>query len=147
MRALPGSDNSLIAQNQFGGRDMGTIMSDSGVDAPTKTKSFMLTLTDMAAAKIQAILKERNVPDYGLRVFVAGGGCSGPQYGMVLESQAQDTDTVIESSGLKLFVDPASAEYLHGATIDYENRPAGGGFRIESPNVANTCGCGCEGCH
>jgi len=129
-----------------------TMMSDSVVEAPTTTDGFMLTLTDMAVVKIQAILKERNVPDYGLRVFVAGGGCSGIQYGMALESQAQDVDTVIESSGLRLFVDPTSAEYLHGAIIDYENSPMGGGFRIENPNVANTCGCGqesgsgCGGC-
>ena len=99
---------------------MSTMKSDSVVETPTTTDGFMLTLTDMAAVKIQAILKERNVPDYGLRVFVAGGGCSGIQYGMALESQAQDMDTVIESSGLKLFVDPASAEYLHGAILEQD---------------------------
>jgi len=130
---------------------MSTMMSDSVVEAPTTTDGFMLTLTDTAAVKIQAILQERNVPDHGLRVFVAGGGCSGIQYGMALESQAQDMDTVIESSGLKLYVDPTSAEYLHGAIIDYEDRPIGGGFRIENPNVAAACGCGqqsgCDGCH
>ena len=96
---------------------MSTMMSDSVVETPTTTDGFMLTLTDMAAVKIQAILKERNVPDHGLRVFVAGGGCSGIQYGMALESQAQDTDTVIESSGLKLYVDPTSAEYLHAPSL------------------------------
>jgi len=130
---------------------MGTMMSDSVVETPTSTDGFMLTLTDVAVVKIQAILKERNVPNHGLRVFVAGVGCSGLQYGMALESQAHDKDTVVESNGLKLFVDPTSAEYLDGATIDYENNPMGGGFRIENPNVANTCGCGqqsgCEGCH
>ena len=130
---------------------MSTMMSDSVVETPTTTDGFRLTLTDMATVKIQAILQERNVPDYGLRVFVASGGCSGIQYGLALESQAQDTDTVVESNGLKLYVDPTSAEYLHGAIIDYENSPMGSGFRIENPNVANVCGCGeqsgCDGCH
>jgi iron-sulfur cluster assembly protein len=129
---------------------MSTMMSDSVVETPTTTEGFMLTLSDMAVVKIQAILQERNVPDYGLRVFVAGGGCSGIQYGLALESQAHDRDTVIESSGLKLYVDPASAEYLHGAVIDYVDHPTGGGFQIENPNVATSCGCGqqsgCDGC-
>ena len=103
---------------------------------------FVLNLTDMAAIKIQNILKERNVPNHGLRVFVAGGGCSGLQYGMALESQAMDQDEIIEVGGIKLYVDPASAQYLDGATIDYEDSAVSGGFRIENPNVASTCGCG-----
>ena len=105
-------------------------------------EQFVLTLTDLAAAKIQNILKERNVPNHGLRVFVAGGGCSGMQYGMALESQAMDQDEVIQVSGIKLYVDPASAEYLHGATIDYEDNLMSGGFRIENPNASSTCKCG-----
>jgi len=80
----------FIVQNQFGGKNMGTMMSDSVVETPTSTDGFMLTLTDVAVVKIQAILKERNVPNHGLRVFVAGVGCSGLQYGMALESQAHD---------------------------------------------------------
>ena len=105
-------------------------------------EQFVLNLTDVATSKIQNILKERGVPDHGLRVFVAGGGCSGMQYGMALESQAMDMDEVIEISGIKLYIDPASAEYLHGATIDYEDDLMSGGFRIENPNAASTCKCG-----
>ena len=130
---------------------MSTTMNDSVVEPPTTTDGFTLTLTSIAATKVQAILQERNVPDYGLRVFVAGVGCSGIQYGLGLESQAHEKDTVLESNGLRLYVDPASAEYLHGATIDYVEHPSVGGFRIENPNIAITPSCGqqsgCDGCH
>ena len=105
-------------------------------------EQFMLNLTDLAATKIQNILKERDVPNHGLRVFVAGGGCSGLQYGMALESQAMDQDEIIEVGGIKLYVDPTSAEYLHGATIDYEDNLMSEGFRIENPNASSTCNCG-----
>jgi iron-sulfur cluster assembly protein len=105
-------------------------------------QEFVLNLTDVAAVKIQNILQERGVPDHGLRVFVSGGGCSGMQYGMALESQVSEMDQVIQVSGIKLYVDPASAEYLHGATIDYEDNLMSGGFRISNPNAASTCKCG-----
>ena len=121
---------------------MSTVVSEPIVEMPVAPEEFVLNLTDVAAAKIQNILKERNVPEHGLRVFVAGGGCSGMQYGMALESQASDMDEVIEVGGIKLYVDPASAEYLHGATIDYEDNLMSGGFRISNPNAASTCKCG-----
>jgi iron-sulfur cluster assembly protein len=112
------------------------------LEEPTIAETFMLTLTDIAAGKVKSILNERGVPDYGLRVFVAGGGCSGMQYGMALESEARDFDEIVQVSGVKLFVDPESAEFLHGATIDYEDNLMSGGFRIENPNALSTCRCG-----
>jgi iron-sulfur cluster assembly protein len=105
-------------------------------------EKFVLTLTDVAAAKIQAILQARGVPDHGLRVFISGGGCSGLQFGMALESQAQDMDQIVDVSGLKLYVDATSAEYLNEATIDYQDSPTGSGFRVDAPNAAPACGCG-----
>jgi iron-sulfur cluster assembly accessory protein len=119
-----------------------TMTSMPEVEVPVASEEFVLSLTDVAAVKIQNILKERNAPEHGLRVFVAGGGCSGMQYGMALESQASDMDQVIEVNGIRLYVDPASAEYLHGATIDYEDNLMSGGFRISNPNAASTCKCG-----
>ncbi len=118
---------------------MTAVMSDPVVEMSAK---LVLNLTDLAVSKIQNILKERGVPNHGLRVFVAGGGCSGMQYGMALESLAQSDDQVIEVSGIKLYVDPMSAEYLDGATIDYEDNLMSGGFRIENPNALSTCRCG-----
>ena len=101
-----------------------------------------ISLTSTAADKIRSLLTERNVPDHGLRVFVSGGGCSGLQYGMALEADSREYDTVIEIDNIKLFVDPTSIMYLGGISIDYAGDLMGGGFRIDNPNAATTCGCG-----
>ena len=119
---------------------MSAVMSDPVVEIPVK--ELALNLTDVAAGKIQSILQERSVPNHGLRVFVTGGGCSGLQYGMAIESEEHESDQVIHVSGVTLYVDPASAEYLAGATIDYEESLMSSGFRIDAPNAVSTCGCG-----
>ncbi len=121
---------------------MSISMDEPIVEQPVTNEPFALNLTDLAAVKIRNILQERGVPQYGLRVFVAGGGCTGLQYGMALESEARDFDNVVDAGGVRLFVDPESAEYLHGATIDYEDNLMSGGFRIENPNATKTCRCG-----
>ena len=69
----------------------------------------VVTLTPTAAVKLQQILLEKNLPDHGLRVFVAGGGCSGLQYGMAFEGEPRDMDTIVEAHGLKVYVDPVSS--------------------------------------
>ena len=99
-------------------------------------------LTEGATSMVQRLLDEKNVPDYGLRVFVSGGGCSGMQYGMALEAEARPYDHVVSKAGVKVFIDPTSMMYLSGATIDYVDSLMGGGFNIENPNAASTCGCG-----
>ena len=101
-----------------------------------------VVLTEAAGATIRSLLVQKNVPDYGLRVFVAGGGCSGMQYGMALEAEARDYDHVIERDGVKIFIDPTSMMYLEGASIDYVDSIMGGGFKIENPNAVTSCGCG-----
>lgn len=101
-----------------------------------------VTLLPAAADKIRSLLSERNMLDHGLRVFVAGGGCSGMQYGMAIEKEAGEFDTVLESNGVKIFVDPTSMMYLGGSTVDYVDNLMGGGFRIDNPNAVSTCGCG-----
>lgn len=102
----------------------------------------IITLLPAAAEKIRSLLTERNLPDHGLRVFVSGGGCSGMQYGMAIEKEAGEFDTIYESNGVRIFVDPTSTMYLEGATVDYVDNLMGGGFRIENPNAVSTCGCG-----
>lgn len=111
---------------------------------PTKIEENTNTviLTEGAVNMIQSLLEQKNVPDYGLRVFVSGGGCSGMQYGMALEAEARPYDNVVESSGVKVFIDPTSMMYLAGATIDYEDSLMGGGFKIDNPNAVSSCGCG-----
>ena len=87
-----------------------------------------MTLSPLAEGKLRDLLQARNIPNHGLRVFVAGGGCSGLQYGMAFEAQAREFDTVIDQNGVKLFIDPTSLMYLSGATIDYVDSLMGGGF-------------------
>jgi iron-sulfur cluster assembly accessory protein len=104
----------------------------------------MINVTSSAAEKISELLAEENKPNAGLRVFVQGGGCSGFQYGLMIEEGdgATDADQTIESNGVKLFVDPISVRYLKGAEVDFVDNLAGGGFTIRNPNAKSTCGCG-----
>ncbi|MEK7276537.1 MAG: iron-sulfur cluster insertion protein ErpA [Chloroflexota bacterium] len=108
----------------------------------TEVETQAITLTSAAAAKVRALLTEKNLPDHGLRIFVSGGGCSGMQYGMALEGKPSEFDTVIEMEGVKLVVDPTSMMYLGGVSVDYVDNLMGGGFRIDNPNAVSTCGCG-----
>ncbi len=109
-------------------------------DQPTTTE--IVALSPLAAEKLQGIMKEKNLTQHGLRVFISGGGCSGFQYGMAFENTMEEGDFVFESNGVRLYVDPASAMYLEGATVDYVDSLMGGGFRIENPNAVSTCSCG-----
>jgi len=103
----------------------------------------ILNVTPAAAAKIRDLLTERQMSDCALRVFVAGGGCSGLQYGMAFEPNPQDTDVIVEAAeGVRLVIDPVSRPYIDGAHIDFVDSLMGGGFKIENPNAMATCGCG-----
>jgi iron-sulfur cluster assembly accessory protein len=103
----------------------------------------MITLTQTAADKLQSIMREKGLTvDYGLRVFVQGGGCSGLQYGMTFANGLAEGDQVFEGQPIKLIVDPSSLPYLEGAEIDYIDSLMGGGFRIENPNAVQSCACG-----
>jgi iron-sulfur cluster assembly protein len=78
-----------------------------------------------------------------LRVWVAGGGCSGLSYGMALDEDApEDGDEIIEAEGIKVYVDGLSLQYMNGAIVDYIDDVMGGGFKIENPNATSSCGCG-----
>ncbi len=102
-----------------------------------------LTLTDNAASEVQKFLEAESVgTDGGLRVRVVPGGCSGFQYAMNIEEAPQGTDEVIESAGLRVFVDMFSAQYLENVRIDYVNSVMGSGFTFNNPNAAGGCGCG-----
>jgi len=102
----------------------------------------MINLTPVASERLVELMQEKELTDYGLRVFVSGGGCSGLQYGMAFEERPKDEDQVFEQNGLRIIVDPISLPYLAGATIDYADSLMGGGFSIENPNALATCGCG-----
>ena len=95
----------------------------------------MINVSETAASKINDLLTEEQKSGSGLRVFVQGGGCSGFQYGLMIEENGQGSgDQVFESHGVKLFV--------NGAEVDFVDTVTGGGFTIKNPNATSTCGCG-----
>jgi iron-sulfur cluster insertion protein len=103
----------------------------------------MVTLTEMAARKVADLRTEEGKPEWGLRIRLVGGGCSGMSYELGWEDEVAEGDTVAESNGIKLYVDKLSAPYVAGSEIDYvENNMLGAGFAIKNPNVKSSCGCG-----
>ncbi|MCU0492157.1 MAG: iron-sulfur cluster insertion protein ErpA [Chloroflexaceae bacterium] len=102
----------------------------------------LLTVSSEAAMRLGALMREKQLDGYALRVFVHGGGCSGFQYGMTFDNELREGDSELEAHGLPVWVDEVSARYLAGATIDYVDSLMGGGFKIENPNAVASCGCG-----
>ncbi len=102
-----------------------------------------IKITDKAANEVKNIMVENNVPDnYGLRVGVKGGGCSGLTYTLGFDAANKDGDTIIEQKGIKLFVDGKSLFYLSGTELDFTDGLNGKGFVFNNPNASKTCGCG-----
>jgi len=101
-----------------------------------------LSLTPTAETKLRDLLIARNIPNHGLRVFVAGGGCSGLSYNLGFESQTRTGDKVFERDGIKLFCDLKSYIYLNGTVLDYDSGLMGKGFVFMNPNAKKSCGCG-----
>ena len=114
---------------------------DRSVHAPAMVPT-LITVTEAAASKIKDLLAEESKAESGLRVFVQGGGCSGFQYGLMIEENGGVGDQTFESNGIKLYVDPVSLSYLKGAEVDFVDTITGGGFTIKNPNATSTCGCG-----
>jgi iron-sulfur cluster assembly protein len=107
----------------------------------------MITISDVAVDKIKEILKAEGVPNHGLRVATAGGGCCGPSYEIMIDDKAGDGDTVVEQNGAKLYVDESTAKTLDGAELGFISDERGEGFVIGFPNGApagGSCGCGTE---
>lgn len=103
----------------------------------------MITLTETAAKKISDLRLEEGKPEWGLRIRIVGGGCSGMSYELGWDDTAAEGDNVVESNGVKVFVDAHSVAYLQGSEIDYvDNNMMGAGFAIKNPNVKSSCGCG-----
>ena len=104
----------------------------------------MINVTEAAAEKINELLIDEQKVGASLRVFVQGGGCSGFQYGLMIDEGEGDpsADQIFEVNGVRLFVDPISLRYLRGAEVDFVDNNMGGGFTIKNPNAKSTCGCG-----
>jgi iron-sulfur cluster assembly accessory protein len=104
---------------------------------------MQISLTDTAATTVRQFIEEQGSADgAGLRVAVLPGGCSGFQYGLNIEDAPENDDEILELEGLKVFVDPFSAQYLEGIEIDYVTTMMGSGFTFKNPNASGGCGCG-----
>jgi iron-sulfur cluster assembly accessory protein len=106
------------------------------------TATLPLTITDAAAAEVKTLLEQQDRSDLYLRIYVAGGGCSGLQYGMALDENIEPGDEVFEARDIRVVVDSNSLRYLTGSVVDYITTDMGGGFKIENPNATKSCGCG-----
>lgn len=102
-----------------------------------------ITVTPTAVTEVQKFMQEQGASDAaGLRVAVLPGGCSGFQYGLNIEDEAESDDEILEVNGIRVFVDPFSSQYLEGVEIDYVTTMMGSGFTFKNPNATGGCGCG-----
>jgi iron-sulfur cluster assembly protein/iron-sulfur cluster insertion protein len=102
----------------------------------------VITLTDAAADKVRELLDAEGEPELALRVAVRPGGCSGFSYEMFFDGEIADDDEQAQFGGVRVLVDPSSAQLLVGATLDYKDGLQSAGFSINNPNATRTCGCG-----
>jgi iron-sulfur cluster assembly protein len=111
------------------------------IDQPTTETQQVITISSVAAQKVREILEQENSESLALRVYVAGGGCSGLQYGMALDDPMED-DTLLNYDGIRVVVDAESLRFIEGAEIDYVDSLMGAGFTVNNPNAVSSCGCG-----
>ncbi|HUQ99110.1 MAG TPA: iron-sulfur cluster assembly accessory protein [Gemmatimonadaceae bacterium] len=103
-----------------------------------------LTITPNAGVEVKKFMEAEGVTasEGGLRVSVQPGGCSGFKYSLVIEDRGAEDDVILQHEGFSVFVDPFSAQYLNGVTIDYVTSMQGSGFTFKNPNSTGGCGCG-----
>lgn len=107
----------------------------------------MVEITDTAASELKSLLESEEKQDYSLRIFVAGMGCSGIQYGMSLDTEVKEDDVTIETKDLKIVMSNDIVDSLSEASIDYIDNSYGKGFVINNPNAAGACGSCGGSCH
>lgn len=102
-----------------------------------------ISVTEKAKKEILRIMKDNNIPEnYGLRVGVKGGGCSGLTYTLNFDGEERAGDTIIDAESVRLFIDGKSLFYLMGTELDFSDGLNGKGFVFNNPNASKTCGCG-----
>lgn len=101
-----------------------------------------INISPKAADKVTSFAEKEGMGDFGLRVGVKGGGCSGLTYQLSLEQESRPDDKIIEEHGLKMFVDRKSYIFLAGTILEYSDGLNGRGFEFHNPNAKTTCGCG-----
>jgi iron-sulfur cluster assembly accessory protein len=105
------------------------------------TEDVTVNLTENAVGEIKFLLTKSENAGKNLRLYIEQGGCSGMQYGMVFDER-RDGDLISEKNGVSVLIDPVSADYLRGATVDFSDSMTAGGFKISNPNAKQSCGCG-----
>ena len=104
---------------------------------------MQLTITDNALGEVKKFMANESVGnEAGLRIRVVPGGCSGFSYSMQIEEAPRQGDEIFDQSGLRVFVDMFSRQYLEGVQIDYVSSVMGSGFTFSNPNATGSCGCG-----
>jgi iron-sulfur cluster assembly accessory protein len=112
-------------------------------EARDEADSSPISLTEKAIQMIKITRQQEGIEEeFGLRVAVRGGGCSGMEYALDFEREPRETDFVIDYEGLQVYVDAISARYLQGTQIDYVLGTTGAGFKFNNPNARGSCGCG-----
>ncbi len=102
-----------------------------------------INITEKAIAEVKKIMEENTIPgDYGLRVGIKGGGCSGLTYTLGFDAEERPGDYIIEKDGVKVYIDMKSNLYLSGTELDFTDGLNGRGFVFNNPNAKKTCGCG-----
>ncbi len=113
------------------------------IETTSQEDTDTVTMSASAVEAVRGILTERKLEGYFLRVYVAGGGCSGVNFGMALDNNVRENDLTFHSQDAQIVVDDQSIAYLRGATIDFVNDPErGAGFAINSPYNSAGCSCG-----
>jgi iron-sulfur cluster assembly protein len=106
-----------------------------------EAKTMAITLTDKAAQHVQKYLMRRG-KGVGLRLGVRTTGCSGLAYKLEYVDELTPEDTVFETSGVKIVIDPKSLPYLDGTELDFAREGLNEGFKFNNPNAKDECGCG-----
>ena len=115
------------------------------IETFTEVTTDVVSMSESAGEAVRGIFTQRNLEGYSLRVYVAGGGCSGVSFGMALDNNIRDNDLTFRSQNVQIVVDDQSIAYLRGAKIDYINDPVrGAGFTVDSPSNVGSCSCGSE---
>jgi iron-sulfur cluster assembly accessory protein len=105
----------------------------------------MVTVSTEAINFIKDLLEKNDKKGYGIRIYLAGVGCSGPQFGMAFQEKKKDEDNEQKVDGFSFFYDEETEEMLEGSTVDYIETPSGAGLIVNNPNLRSACG-SCSGC-
>jgi iron-sulfur cluster assembly protein len=102
-----------------------------------------ITITEKAVKEIRKIMDENKIAgEFGLRIGVKGGGCSGLTYSLGFDPEIREGDTIIQQDNVKLVIDGKSLFYLSGTQLDFSDGLNGKGFIFNNPNATKSCGCG-----